>query len=83
MKPKDQSGPVDKGTRKILDRVEQDSHGVFTGALYKLGKITGLSAGHDVSHGDPAEKWGRIVGRTLGFIFLAILIINLFTGWFF
>lgn len=68
---------------RILETVEKDSNGVFTGALHQLGKRTGLSAGDDVTNSDPVEKWGRIVGRTLGFGFLIVLIVNLFTGWFF
>ena len=68
---------------KIIRRAEQDSHSIFTGALHRLGKMTGLSAGEDVSGTDPAEKWGRIVGRSLGFVFLIVLVVNLFTGWFF
>ncbi len=83
MKKDHQSNPAEKQTGKILEGVERDSHGVFTGALHKLGKMTGLSAGDNVTDNDPAEKWGRIVGRTLGFAFLIILAINLFTGWFF
>jgi hypothetical protein len=32
---------------------------------------------------DAIEIWGRRVGRTLGVCFLAILVINLLTHWFF
>ncbi len=68
---------------KIIQRAERESHNIFTGALHRLGRMTGLSAGDDVSRSDPAEKWGRIIGRSLGFVFLIVLIVNLFTGWFF
>ena len=78
-------------SERILRRAEQESHGVFTGALHRigqslgqnLGKMSGLSAGENVTNSDPVEKWGRIIGRTLGFLFLAVLAVNLFTGWFF
>lgn len=65
---------------RIFRGADRDSHSIFAGALHKLGKMTGLSAGHDDRADDPAEKWGRIVGRTLGFAFLILLVINLFTG---
>jgi hypothetical protein len=32
---------------------------------------------------DAIERWGRRLGRTLGVCFLVVLIINLFTHWFF
>ena len=32
---------------------------------------------------DKVEIWARRIGRTLGFIFLAVLALNLATGWFF
>ena len=32
---------------------------------------------------DAVEMWARRVGRTLGFLFLGLLALNLATGWFF
>jgi hypothetical protein len=32
---------------------------------------------------DAVELWAKRIGRALGFVFLALLAINLFTGWFF
>ena len=33
--------------------------------------------------GDWAEVWGRRIGRGLGAVFFLLLVVNLFTGWFF
>jgi len=32
---------------------------------------------------DAVEIWARRIGRTLGFLFLVMLALNLATGWFF
>ena len=32
---------------------------------------------------DWAEVWGRRIGRALGAVFFIVLVVNLFTGWFF
>jgi hypothetical protein len=32
---------------------------------------------------DAVELWAKRIGRALGFVFLALLAVNLFTGWFF
>jgi len=32
---------------------------------------------------DAVEIWARRIGRTLGFLFLGMLALNLATGWFF
>ena len=32
---------------------------------------------------DSVEIWARRIGRALGLVFLVVLAINLFTGWFF
>jgi len=32
---------------------------------------------------DWAEVWGRRIGRGLGAVFFLLLVVNLFTGWFF
>ncbi|QLP96772.1 MAG: hypothetical protein HZY79_04320 [Rhodoblastus sp.] len=37
----------------------------------------------DGAGGDWAEVWGRRVGRGLGAVFFIVLVVNLFTRWFF
>jgi|GEM_PF-6641021 len=32
---------------------------------------------------DQPERWGRLVGRTLGYLFAGLLLLNLFTRWLF
>ena len=32
---------------------------------------------------DGVERWARFTGRALGYVFVALLIVNLLTGWFF
>jgi hypothetical protein len=32
---------------------------------------------------DAVEIWAKRIGRALGLVFLVVLAINLFTGWFF
>lgn len=40
----------------------------------------------NVSPSDPdedgAERWGRRIGRALGYVFALLLLLNLFTHWF-
>lgn len=65
---------------RIVRDAERDSQNLFASTLHKLAQKSGLSAGKSGAPEDPAEKWGRIVGRTLGFGFLILLVVNLFTG---
>ena len=37
----------------------------------------------DGAEADGVEIWAKRIGRTLGFVFLILLAVNLFTGWFF
>ena len=39
--------------------------------------------GAQIDESDRVEVWAKRVGRLLGYILLAILTVNLFTGWFF
>lgn len=62
----------DADPREILRRAEADQRGPFAPGPPPGGES-----------GDPAEMWGRRVGRALGYGLLVVLIVNLFTGWFF
>ncbi|MDB5544048.1 MAG: hypothetical protein JWO64_1197 [Hyphomicrobiales bacterium] len=56
--------------------------------LASLSRETGLLGGarmrdDDGGAPDAVEIWAKRVGRALGVIFVVLLAINLFTGWFF
>jgi hypothetical protein len=56
--------------------------------LASLSRETGLLGGARMREDegeapDAVEIWAKRVGRALGVIFVVILAINLFTGWFF
>lgn len=69
--------------KRVLDAVERDSHGVFSGAFYKLLQSVRLAPADDRPAEDAVEIWARRIGRILGFGFALVLLLNLFTGWFF
>ncbi len=65
---------------EALQRVESDSTSFITGSA---------NTGHnrtfpeDKGAADPVVKWATRIGRTLGWIACVLLVINLFTHWFF
>jgi hypothetical protein len=57
-------------------------------SLAALSRESGLLGGVNMrSHAgeapDAVEIWARRTGRALGLVFLVVLALNLFTGWFF
>jgi hypothetical protein len=57
-------------------------------SLASLSRETGLLGGARMREDegdapDAVEIWAKRLGRALGLIFLVVLVINLFTGWFF
>jgi len=66
-------------SRRILDQTARDSHTLFGGAL--RGMFRTPSAADDRAPGDPVERWGKIVGRTLGYGLALFLLFNLLSGW--
>ena len=55
-------------------------------ALSRDGGLLGVGPqmrGDDASAEDALELWAKRIGRALGFVFLILLAVNLFTGWFF
>src|SRR6476469_2308400 len=57
-------------------------------SLASMSRETGLLGGARMREDegeapDAVEIWAKRVGRALGVIFVVILVINLFTGWFF
>ena len=57
----------------ILKRVDDDQRSM----------IVQDTRGAQIDESDRVEVWAKRVGRLLGYILLAILTVNLFTGWFF
>lgn len=60
--------------KSILRRVEDDQRS-FAAPSH--------APGPSIDPADPVEIWARRVGRTLGYGLLAVLVLNLATGWFF
>ena len=57
-------------------------------SLAALSRESGLLGGmnmraDDGEAPDAVEIWAKRIGRALGLVFLVVLAINLFTGWFF
>lgn len=59
--------------RGILRRVESD----------QLSMIGQEARGAQIDESDPVEVWAKRIGRIIGYGLLVVLIVNLFTGWFF
>lgn len=83
MTSSDQRTQQEREAEQILRRAEQESHGVFTGAMQRLMQISGLTRGETAPAEDRIEVWARRIGRSLGAIAAILLVLNLFTGWFF
>ncbi len=62
-----QKSDVDKA-RRDLKRLDEQSEKLINPAL-----------DGDVSPDDPIEKWGRIIGRGLGYIVVVVLLYHLVT----
>ncbi len=74
------SGPAGADDPKgVLNRVARESAGFADSALARASE----SAGLEDPAPDPIERWGRRIGRLLGALFFVVLILNLFTHWFF
>ncbi|MDP2357242.1 MAG: hypothetical protein Q8M31_14425 [Beijerinckiaceae bacterium] len=59
--------------QEILKRVDDDQRSM----------IVQDTRGAQIDEDDRVEVWAKRVGRILGYALLAILTVNLFTGWFF
>ena len=57
---------------------------MFGSALSRAGDhFAGRDAAREGLGEDRLEIWGRRIGRGLGAVFFALLVVNLFTRWFF
>ena len=73
-----------KEARDILRRVEGDNVSFLTGSIRQAGaSLDAHFAASDSPQHDHVVKWATRLGRALGLIAFAILVTNLFTGWFF
>ena len=59
--------------RAILKQIDDDQRSM----------VAQETRGAQIDEGDPVEVWAKRVGRILGYALLVVLIVNLFTGWFF
>jgi hypothetical protein len=59
--------------RQILKRVDDDQRSM----------VAQQTRGAQIDESDPVEVWAKRVGRIVGYSLLVVLIVNLFTGWFF
>lgn len=82
-KPKPSSPPVDENeleAKRILDRVNRESETVGTSSMARTTEqfkkhISGIDG--NAEDDDPVEILGKKIGRTLGWIAMAILVIYL------
>ncbi len=74
-------------TREILRRLEADNTSFVTGSLNTVQqKLASHLKADDTQVDDKKDdivKWATRIGRAAGLIFFAVLVLNLFTGWFF
>lgn len=59
--------------RAILKQVDNDQRSM----------VAQETRGAQIDENDPVEVWAKRVGRIVGYALLVVLIVNLFTGWFF
>lgn len=70
--------------RRALERVEQDSTPLLGSAMRRAADhFSAQDAKGEGLGEDRIEVWGRRIGRGLGAVFFLVLIVNLFTRWFF
>lgn len=60
--------------REILKRIDDDQRSMVAPPPTR---------GAAIDESDPVEVWAKRLGRILGYALLVLLIVNLFTGWFF
>jgi hypothetical protein len=59
--------------RSILKKVDDDQRRM----------VVQQTRGAQIDETDPVEVWAKRIGRIIGYALLVLLIVNLFTGWFF
>ncbi|MFN3889842.1 MAG: hypothetical protein ACK4MV_05535 [Beijerinckiaceae bacterium] len=61
--------------KEILKRIDDDQRSSMIGQ--------DSVRGADINEYDPVEVWAKRIGRIAGYALLVLLVVNLFTGWFF
>ena len=70
--------------REILRRVESDNASFISGTMEKAGSgLASHFSGRDARDEGASVQWATRIGRALGAVAFVILVLNLFTGWFF
>jgi tetrahydromethanopterin S-methyltransferase subunit G len=65
-------------SKRILERVAQESETIGTSSVKRVAeRVKGHLSAHDTDENQWAELWGKRIGRTLGAIFVVVLIIHL------
>ncbi len=81
---KDRDRQRQQESQEILRGVERDSGSFLTGSMSRAqDRLAAHFSARDAEGEDGAEKWGRRIGRALGLVAFAVLVLNLFTRWFF
>ena len=74
----DKSTESEEESRKILERVRQESETVGTSSLGRVAeRVKSHMSAHDADQNEWAELWGTRIGRSLGVIFAVGLFIYL------
>lgn len=65
-------------SKRILERVAQESETIGTSSVKRVAeRVKGHLSAEDTDENEWAELWGKRIGRTLGLVFVVILIIHL------
>ncbi|MBK9081083.1 MAG: hypothetical protein IPL88_02875 [Rhizobiales bacterium] len=73
-----------EAAREALAGVERDATGAFGSAMKRASDhFSARDVEREGLARDWAEVWGRRIGRALAAVFFVVLLLNLFTGWFF
>ena len=65
-------------SKRILERVAQESETIGTSSVKRVAeRVKGHLSAQDTDENEWAELWGKRIGRTLGAIFVIVLIIHL------
>lgn len=65
-------------SKRILERVAQESETIGTSSVKRVAeRVKGHLSAQDSDENEWAELWGKRIGRTLGAIFVIVLIIHL------
>ena len=82
MKPDDRQRAED--ARRALERVEQDSTPLLDSAMRRAADhFSAREVDKEGLGDDRIEVWGRRIGRAAAAVFFVVLVVNLFTRWFF